>query len=67
MQLAAITAENFQGRATLELLTVETPDIPDYLDFGWYERFWYKEDAGLGETKLVRFLGPLHKVGSFMS
>ena len=51
----------------MELLTGETPDISEYLCFGWYDRFWYKEDAGLGETKLGRFLGPSHKFGSLMS
>ena len=28
---------------------------------------WYKEDEGLGETKIGQFLGPSHKVGSLMS
>ena len=51
----------------MELLTGETPDISEYLYFVWYDRVWYKEDAGLRETKLGRFLGPSHKVGSLMS
>ena len=42
-------------------------DILEYLDFGWYDWVWYKEDTGLGETKIERFLGPSHQVGSFMS
>jgi hypothetical protein len=48
-------------------MTGETPDISEYLDFGWYDRVWFKEDAGLGETKIERFLGPSHRVGSQMS
>ena len=60
MQLTASTAGKLQGRTTLELLTGETPNISEYLDFGWYNRVWYKEDAGLGETKIGRFLGPSH-------
>ena len=67
MQLTASTAGRLQGRTPLEALTGETPDISEYLDFGWYDRVWYKEDAGLGETKLGRFLGPSHKIGSLMS
>ena len=51
----------------MELLTGETPDISEYLDFGWYERVCYKEDAGLGKTKIGRFLGPSPKVVSLMS
>ena len=49
------------------MLTGETPNISEYLDFGWYDRFWHKEDAGLGETKLGRFLRLSHKVGSLVS
>ena len=67
MHLTARTARKFQGQTPLELLTGETSDISEYLDFVWYDRVWYKEDAGLGETKIGRFLGPSHKVGSLMS
>ena len=51
----------------MELLTGETPDISEYLDFGCYNRVWYKECAGLWKTNLGRFLGPPHKVVSLMS
>ena len=67
MQITASTAGNFQGRTPLEFLTGEAPEISEYLDFGWYDRVWYKEDTGHGETNLGRFLGPSHKVGSLMS
>ena len=66
-QFTDSTAEKLQGQTPLEFITGETPDISEYLYFGWYDRVWYKEDAGLGETKLQRFLGPSHKVGSLMS
>ena len=55
-----------QGRTSLELMTGETPDISDYLGFVWYDRVWFKEDAGLGETQIISFLGPLHKVVSLI-
>ena len=67
MQITASFAANLQGRTPLEALTGETPDISQYLDFGFYDRVWFKEDAGLGETKLARFLGVSHQVGSLMS
>ena len=51
----------------MELFTVETPDISEYLYFGWYGRVWYKKDAGLGDTKLVWFLVPSHIFGLLMS
>ena len=67
MKITVSTAGKLQGQTPLELLTVKIPDISEYLDFGWYDIVWYKGDAGLGETKLGRFLGPSHKVGSLMS
>ena len=67
MQLTARTAVKLQGRTLFELLIGETPDISEYLDFGWYDRVWYKEDAGLGDTNLGQFLGSSQKVGSLMS
>ena len=39
------------GRTLLEILTGETPDISEYLDFGLYDRVWFKENAGLEEGK----------------
>ena len=52
MQLTASHSEKLQGRTPLEYMTGETPDFLEYLCFGWYDQVWYKEDAGLGETKI---------------
>ena len=60
-------SSNLQVLTPLEALTGETPDISQYLDFGFYDIVWFEEDAGLGETKLGRFLGVSHHVGSLMS
>jgi hypothetical protein len=47
---------------------MEAPDISEYLnDFGFYDLVWFKEDAGIGEIKLRRFLNVSHSVGSLMS
>ena len=67
MQITASFAADLQKRTLMEALTGETPDISQYLDFGLYDRLWFKEDAGLGETKLGRFLGVSHHIGSLMS
>ena len=67
MQIMASFATDLQGRTPLEALTGETPDISQYLDFGFYDWVWFKEDAGLGETKLGRFLGVSHHIGSLMN
>ena len=67
MQTTASFAANIQGRTPFKDLTGETPDISQDLDFGLYDRVWFKEDAGLGKTKLARFLGVSHQVGSLMN
>ena len=45
----------------------ETPDISEYLDFGFWDRVWYKDDGGLSERKIGRWLGVSHRVGNAMS
>ena len=67
MGTMALFAADPQGMTPLEALTGETPDISQYMDFGFYDRVWFKEDAGLGETKLGIFLGVSHHIGSLMS
>ena len=56
-----------RARTPIEMLTGETPDISEYLDFGFYDRVVFKQNAGLGEAKLGRWLGVSHKVGQLMS
>ena len=67
MQMKESFAADLQVRTPLEALTGETPEISQYLDFSFYDRVWFKEDAGLGETKLGRFLGVSHYIGFLMS
>ena len=49
------------------MVTGETPEISECLDFGFYYWYRYHENAGLGELKLGRWLGVLHLVGSAIS
>ena len=63
MQLTATHDGRLQGQTSLELIAWETPDISEFLGFGWYARVWFKEDAGLRETQIGQFLGPSHKFG----
>jgi hypothetical protein len=60
-------SRGLDGRCPLERITGETVDISEYLDFGFYDWVWYRENAGLGETKLGRWLGVSHRVGTLMS
>ena len=67
MQRTASSVGTLDGRTPLKELTGETPDITKYLDFGLYDCIWYRNNAGLGETKLGRWLGVSHRVESLMS
>ena len=67
MQRTASTSGDLSGRTALEQLTGETPKILEYLDFTFYDWCWYNGNAGLGETKLGRWFGVSHRVGSLMS
>ena len=67
MQLTATSAGGMGTSIPLQVVTGETPDISEYLDFGFYDRVWYHENAGLGERKLGRWLGVSKRVGSLMS
>jgi hypothetical protein len=67
MRMTASYAGRLQGRTPMEDVTGETPDISEYLDFGFYDLVWFKDDAGIGEIRLGRFLGVSHSLGSLMS
>ena len=60
-------SRGLDGRCPLEKITGESVDITEYLDFGFYDWVWYKENAGLGETKIGRWLGVSHHFGPLMS
>ena len=67
MQRTARQSGDLDGRTSIERLTGETPDISEYLDFTFYDWCWYNDNAGLGATRLGRWLGVSHRVGSLMS
>jgi hypothetical protein len=67
MQRTSTTAGGLRGNCPLQEVTGETIDISEYLDFGFYDHVWYKENAGLGETSIGRWLGVSHRVGGLMS
>ena len=60
-------AMDLKGWTPLERIPGDTVDISEYLDSGFYDWCWYHENAGLGPTKLGRWLGVAHKVGGLLS
>ena len=67
MSLTANSVFSLEGRAPIEQITGETPDISEYLDFSFYDWVWYKDNAGVGDNKCGRWLGVSHRVGNLMS
>ena len=56
------------ARTPHEILTGNTPDISEFLEFTWYEPVWYYKPAPFPEQtrKLVRWIGVAHRVGQAM-
>jgi hypothetical protein len=67
MSITANSSFALDGRTPMEQATGETPDISEYLDFGFYDWVWYKDNAGVGESSCGRWLGVSHRVGNLMS
>ena len=65
--LSVSSSRHCGGRTPIESITGETPDISEYLDFGFYDWVIYRSNAGLGEPSLGRWIGVSHKVGQLMS
>jgi hypothetical protein len=51
----------------MEIITGDTPDISEYLDFEFYDWVVFRSNAGLGEAELGKWLGVSHRVGRLMS
>ena len=67
MQRTSTQAGRLAGCTPIESVTGETVEISEYLNFGFYDRVWYHENAGLGERLHGRLLGVSHRIGSLMS
>ena len=48
------------GQTPLKIETGITPDITEYLDFGFYNWVVFRMNAGIGPTELSRWLGVSH-------
>jgi hypothetical protein len=67
MSLTLNSSFFLDGRTPMKQMTGETHNISEYLDFSFYEWVWYKDNAGLGEIRIGRWLGEAHRVGNLMS
>jgi len=57
-----------KGRTPYEMLTGNTPDVSEFLEFTWYQPIWYYEpDVFPKQNKnITRWLGIAHRVGQAM-
>ena len=67
MNLTHTSAGSLTGTIPLEEVTGETPDISEYLDFGFYDKVWYKDNAGLSPREPGRWLGVSSQTGRLMT
>ena len=65
--LSVSSSRYADGRTPIEIITGETPDISEYLDFSFYDWVTYRQNSGLGPLELGRWLGVSHKLGDLMS
>ena len=56
MSLTYTSVGGINGYVPLCRVTGETADISEYLYFGFYDRVWYKDNAGLGPQYPGRWL-----------
>ena len=54
------------GNIPITEVTGETVDISEYLDFGFYDPVWYKDNAGLSPEQPGRWLGVSSRTGRLM-
>ena len=57
-----------EQRTGIEMVTGETPDISEWIDFEFYDRVWYYDQKKIeidgSGRRLARWLGVAHRVGS---
>ena len=51
----------------LDIITGITPDITEYLDFGFYDWVVFKQNVGVNKPELGRWRGVSHQIGQLMT
>ena len=67
MQRTSTQSGGLAGYTSIELVTGESVDISEYLNFGFYDQVWYHENKTLSERLHDRRLGVSHWIRSLMS
>jgi hypothetical protein len=70
-EILCLTAQplySLHGQTSYELVTGNTPDISEYVEFTWFQPVWYYEANAFPEDKRLigRWIGVAHRVGQAM-
>jgi hypothetical protein len=66
-KLMSLISRSPEGRTGVERITGDTPDISEFMDFGFYDRMWYwGKPSDDNNPKMGRWLGVAHRIGSAM-
>ena len=59
---------DLKGRTPHEIVTGDTPDISEWMEYDWYQPVWYLDPGSFpgDKKKLGRWLGVAHRVGQAM-
>ena len=60
------SAGKLKGVVPLTEVTGDISDISEYLDFGFYEKIWFKDNTGVSPFETGHWLGFLHCTGRLM-
>jgi hypothetical protein len=65
-EILSRTTRREGDRTGYEKITGETPDISEWLDFGFYDHVWYWDtpNEDIASSKIARWLGVSHRIGS---
>ena len=66
MSVTHSAAGDIGGCIPLTYVTGESIDISEYLDFGFYDEVWFKDNAGLSPFEPGRWIGVSHRTGRLM-
>ena len=66
MSMTYTSAGGLDGSIPITKVTGDTTDISEYLDFGFYDQVWYRDNAGLGPTMPGQWLGVAESQGNLM-
>ena len=66
MSMTYSSANSVNGGIPLTHVTGETVDKSEYLEFGFYDKVWFKDNVGISPSEPGRWLGISHRTGRLM-